>query len=147
MTASRSNPADAAVGDLLRGDRLISGKTVVGPLEPKARRLLEAIWDSRKDLSDRKSVDQATTARSLYLARSEENYGDSQNEPNASVSESVQTTAPQPSSVRRWRLHGLRSQSIRGIAPSGVPTSFPFDGVPLLAVSYTHLTLPTTSRV
>ena len=134
MSASSSTPADAAIEELLRGGRLTSGKTVVGTLEPKALRLLRVVWETRADLSRRKGADQATAARVSYLAAgaAATEVAAALPSPNEVTPLRLVPSPDAPVATPRWRLHELRSHSIRGIAPPGVTVTFAFDGVPML---------------
>jgi energy-coupling factor transporter ATP-binding protein EcfA2 len=135
MSSSSSTPADAAIEDLLRGGKLSSGKAVVGPLEPAALQLLRVVWDTRADLTRRKGTDQAIAARASYVAAGRPADAAS-SAPSSTVEvPTLRLAEPPPtapSETPRWRLHELRSHSIRGIAPHGVTVTFAFDGVAML---------------
>ena len=133
MSTSSSTPADAAIEELLRARKLTSGKTVVGPLEPKALRLLRVVWETRADLSRRKGADQATAARASYLDAGVAAVEEAAAQPNPTEVTPLRLVVPPPDEpAARWRLHKLRSHSIRGIAPPGVTVTFAFDCVPML---------------
>ena len=135
MSPSSSTPADAAIEELLRAGKLTSGKTVVGPLEPKALRLLRVVWETRADLSSRKGADQATAARESYLVARVAAAEEAATPPNPTEVTPLRLVVPppdEPAALPRWRLHELHSHSIRGIAPPDVTVTFAFDGVPML---------------
>lgn len=107
---SAPTPSDAAIATLLRGEDLTlsSGKVVVEKLGAPSKRLLRLIWSNRVELMKRKGAEQVTHLRTLYGSA-----GAGHDEPPAGGA--PPTSAP----GRRWRLHHLRCQSIRGVAPFG----------------------------
>jgi hypothetical protein len=130
--------SEAAIDDLLRGDRLSSGKLQVGPLGANAIRLLRAVWGLRQDLSRRKGVDQAVAVRAAYLETASAAPHPVAAPLTPRTDAAVKETASDDSDAartppkRRWRLHRLRCQSIRGVAPIATVFEFAFDGVPIL---------------
>src|SRR5262249_31221270 len=114
-------PSDAAINDLVGGGQLRSGKLVVGPLGPDAVRLLRAVWESRDDLAKSKGAEQVAVLRREY-----------QKDAPAASPGAAAAAGGAGAARSRWRIHRLCCQSVRGIAPVGVPFEFPFEGSPLL---------------
>src|SRR3982751_6052937 len=125
MAMNATTPSDAAIAALLRGEplSLSSGKVVVARLGANAKRLLGVLWSGRGDLAKRKPADQATHVRTSYAGASPPPSPSDASEPPA---------APPGGSALRWRLHHLRCQSIRGIAPFGEVFEFPVGGESML---------------
>src|SRR6266436_2981224 len=67
-----STPSDAAIGTLLAGGSLVSGKIRVGPLGPNAARLMRVLWHERDEIARRKGADQAVTLREAFLRAGDE---------------------------------------------------------------------------
>lgn len=126
-----STPSDAAVGTLLAGGRLVSGKVQVGPLSPNATRLLRVLWAGRDDFARKKGVDQAASLRAAFLKAGEEEQSvalpTAEPAPGGTGSDGAELAAR-----TRWRLHRLRCCSFRGVAPLGTEFEFAFDGHPTL---------------
>ncbi|MDB4930665.1 MAG: hypothetical protein JWM10_3149 [Myxococcaceae bacterium] len=130
MLTDRSNPAEAAIMDLYNGRKLTCGLAEVGALSPNARRLLSVLWTRRKELAS-KGAEQGRTARQFYIAANEEAEPAAPRTPKARPLEAPDETPPGPA-PRRWRVRRLSCQSIRGIAPLGVPFEWSLDGHPTL---------------
>lgn len=130
-------PSDAAVDALLKGGRLTSGKIIVGPLGPEAVRLLRVLWRLREDLARRKGAEQVAYIRHAYINTLDGNQlslgagPDAIKAPSAALASTdhpAGCVAAAGSTGPKWRLHHLRCQSIRGVAPCGETFEFTFDG-------------------
>ncbi len=132
-----SPQSDAVVKKLSEGSTIQSGEIRIGPLDELTRAVLDVLVNNFDDISRRTGEDQARAVRGRVVTTTAAIHASKQ------ASQRSQTTGGLPpnqdthasdtlpanvSEPPKWKLLGLRCESIRGVAPPGELFSFEFHG-------------------
>jgi energy-coupling factor transporter ATP-binding protein EcfA2 len=132
-----SPQSQEVIEKLLHGDRLSSGDAKVGPLDETGILLLRSIVDNYEILDRLKGEEQSRQLRKFYLDLKKPKESDDVSPIDQKANNEEKTTSSDIPTVDdigdklfnpEWRLHSLRSLSVRGIALPGEEFEFRFEG-------------------
>lgn len=135
-----SPQSQSVIDQLLSGDSVASGSTVVGPFEMSGTLLLQIVCDNFDQLHERSGEDRAKFVRDLYKVAKLESAalaeaGDASQAANSESALTVGGEADTESDIlsesicrKDYRLCRLKCTSVRGLAPIGETVVFDFEG-------------------